>query len=188
VIDETSVYWANDSLGTNGAVAKVPLGGGRVTTLVSHQFNPLAIAVHDGYVYWVAGTGDPTLFRIPARGGAIDVVAYGVATDTLFVDEHDVYYADGILGGVYRVALDGGASTTLAMDEGAFHLVSDGARGVWYDMAGNIESVSLDGGQVSTVVSDASPLALAVGGGAILWSSPRGGDDLDTSIFRLTQK
>ena len=54
-----SVYWV--SVGTfqttgqtDGALYKVPIGGGSITTLATQQAGPTAVAVDSSSVYWVA--------------------------------------------------------------------------------------------------------------------------------------
>jgi hypothetical protein len=63
VVDATNVYWVNSGALSvtpySGAVMRKPQSGGTPTTLVSAQFNPLAIAVDATSVYWTSTTAGP---------------------------------------------------------------------------------------------------------------------------------
>jgi hypothetical protein len=72
-VDSTSVYWTNSGVGTSdGAVMKVPIGGGTPTTLASGPTS-FGIAVDATSVYWVSpGTiennySDGAVFRLTPK-------------------------------------------------------------------------------------------------------------------------
>ncbi len=50
-VDGNYAYWTNDG---DGTVARVPVGGGAVTTLATGQTQPWGIALDDKFVYWCA--------------------------------------------------------------------------------------------------------------------------------------
>jgi hypothetical protein len=54
VVDDTSIYWADNGL---GAILKVALTGGPVVTLAAAQNNPNFVAVDGTSVYWTNGGG-----------------------------------------------------------------------------------------------------------------------------------
>jgi hypothetical protein len=101
-IDETSVYWAETgcpadvTLPCEGAVLKVPKGGGVVTTLatmaptVSAQVS--ALAIDETTVYWLADA----VMSVPLAGGAATTLAMLPPNSTtgpgLAVDSTSLYW------------------------------------------------------------------------------------------------
>jgi hypothetical protein len=93
-VDGTSVYWTDGD-----AVAKVPIGGGTVTTLAMAQ-KPKLAATDAAYVYYVE---NGTLKKVPTVGGAVVPLAPCAAAG-LAVDATHVYWTDTTAGTVNRVA------------------------------------------------------------------------------------
>jgi hypothetical protein len=97
--------------GTNdGTLAKVPIGGGTVTTLISDSSLGAAadVAVDSAYVYWANESDPGSVFRIPLQGGVVETLATGqVSPYAIAVDASSVYWVnqgDGpVLGSVMQL-------------------------------------------------------------------------------------
>jgi hypothetical protein len=85
-VDATNVYWY-----TQGAISKVPVGGGDTVTLVSGSAG--AFAVDGTSVYW-AGAGG-SIKKVPIDGGAtvtLTIVPTGDQVSDIAVDAANVYW------------------------------------------------------------------------------------------------
>lgn len=111
--DGTNVYWANR--GGEGAIMKVPVGGGTPTTLASSQMVPQGIAVDHSDVYWA---NLDAVWKIPIEGGEPFKLAdtsllrddfgdFAVAIDTTRVYWHAIT-------SIVAVEMAGGTPTILA--------------------------------------------------------------------------
>jgi hypothetical protein len=101
-VDATHVYWTNlgplggDNLPApnTGAVMKVEIGGGSVTTIAPAQAVPVAILVSHGTVYWSEyGLSSPGLIMsaptsggtpVPLAVGLDDPAALAISANTIY--------------------------------------------------------------------------------------------------------
>jgi hypothetical protein len=126
--DEEFVYWvsagtyAGESLLADGAVRRVSKATGDVQTLASGLSFPIAIAVHDGFVYFSeAGVSQEDthagLRRVPSSGGEVTTLFDGAPVGSIAVDGTNAYFAiyriDAGLVDIGQVPLAGGAVTLL---------------------------------------------------------------------------
>ena len=89
-VDGTNVYWTNYK--SAGAVSKVPIGGGAVTTIAANQSYPYGIATDGANVFWT-NSGNGTVMAAPIGGGLARILASGQATpEAIAVDGESVYW------------------------------------------------------------------------------------------------
>ncbi len=105
-VTSSEVVWASD-----GAIVKVPIGGGAPQTLAQSD-TVLALAIDSGYVYWTAAPyPDGTVMKAPLTGGATTTLATGqdfeVAAFNVAVSGGIVYWIAG--GGIMSVPTSGGS-------------------------------------------------------------------------------
>jgi hypothetical protein len=119
-LDSTSVYFTTVTEDIDaGAVFKIALGGGAITTLGAGQRPALAVAVDNTNVYWTVATtsfaDQGAVMTSPLAGGTpMTLVSSdeGLFGQGLAVDSTSVYFTSGT--SVIRLPLGGGPSTTLA--------------------------------------------------------------------------
>jgi hypothetical protein len=125
------------------------------TVLASGQKAPGAIAVGNGFVYWVVADG--TVMRVPAAGGTPASVGGGCRTTALAIDAMNAYCA-GNDQSVRSIALAGGAVSVLAASEPALDLAVAGSRVYFTTYYGE----HISGGNAISVVG-----AVPTDGGAV---------------------
>lgn len=114
-VDSTYVYWSTFDK-TMGTIAKVPIGGGNVTTLASLQGGPRGIALdtttNPTTVYWV-NFYEGTVKKISSAGGAITTLATGqTVAMSLAVTSTTVFWTTAA-GTVAKCPVGGGATILL---------------------------------------------------------------------------
>jgi hypothetical protein len=184
-IDGDSVYWANDGAQNDGdvSVAKVPLGGGAVTALVSGVRSPNGIAVDRSRVYFCGlGADSVQLLSVPLAGGPLSVVATGFTNDPITIGPLGVYGSGP--GRILAAPLTGGAARPVVpdgtLDPSSFETygIAVDAHSVYWTMFGDPMSVMqapLGGGPAKTLTSAAGPgEGLAVDADAIYFATGRG--------------
>ena len=129
VVDATSVYFINGGTAANnyvdGALMKVPTGGGKTTTVVSGQ-SPSGLAIAGTNLYWtnygtfVSASTNYTLntvMTVPISGGDPAPLVSGqtgsVGPESVAVDATNVYWTNST-GTVMKLSLGGGTPITLA--------------------------------------------------------------------------
>jgi len=124
-----NVYVAGNN---DGAVKKIPAGGGAPVTLGTFD-HPKGVAVDNTGNVYVAATGNTTIKKILAAGGSVVDVGSGfTAPCGVAVDAAgNVYVADSVLRTVQKIPVGGGAIITIGS-------VYASATGVAVDPAGNI--------------------------------------------------
>lgn len=95
-VNPTSVYVGVNNQPIEGAIVRVPIGGGALTILASGQ-TPESVAVDATNVYWTnwSGTGG-SVVRAPLGGGAPTTLAAGPDAFGIAVDGSTVYWTNRI--------------------------------------------------------------------------------------------
>lgn len=144
VTDGTSIFW---TVGSGvPVVQKVAIAGGAPvvlsaeTTFAGPQECYWRIALAGGYVYWSAGSAQPTptgcaIKKVPVGGGATTTIVDVPFMRDFTVDESNVYYSQLLApsGTIERVPVGGGAPTGVVGDVIAWVLISDANRLYWMD-------------------------------------------------------
>ena len=181
--DEGAVYLVVER---NALIRINKSGSGERKELASNV--PREATLRDGYVYWRGSRGTamegrtPTLFRVPTRGGPVEMVSVGGDGDSVAIDCHHVYVSQfdsdavgsqspNALG---RMRLGGGPvasvvvipdhSEQLFVDAASLYAVSDLA--IW--------RVSLATGAPTHVKGVYEGRQFAIGDDAVYWSGPDG--------------
>jgi len=182
--DAGFVYWlASGNLGCgDGAIGRVPLGGGAPVTLLSGSLCGADLATDGAELFFF--TGDGTVARAPVAGGAITDLSEPLEEPCgLGWMDQDVYYADcayGFGGTVFKQPKLGGAAVPVAdLEAMAVRFgASDGALywTEWSDYrAGRILRTK---GSVTEVFVDGTPEApynLAFDATSVYWAELSGG-------------
>jgi hypothetical protein len=132
-VDATAVYWTTQSTGqaADGAVMKVPVGGGPPEVLASSQIRPATIAVDGTSVYWVSGDGlgDSNLMKVSRVGGAapVTLINYYTPLAALAVDATSVYWTDSVNGNARPNQPSGGRVSRMPSGGGAVQRLVEGS-------------------------------------------------------------
>jgi hypothetical protein len=196
-VDSTSVYWTN-TLGdgdpnASGAVVKMPLAGGNLTTL-ANSFRPFGIAVDATSVYWADYGG--LIQKMPIGGGTPTTLAtdqpgpFGIA-----IDSTSVYWTNPLTGTVLRAPLGGGSATTLASGQLLPHGIAVDATDVYWTnlgtaatnyVDGSVMKVPIGGGTVTTIsTGNQGPLGIAVGASGVYWAEHGTVSVVGGNIYRV---
>jgi hypothetical protein len=157
-VDATSLYWT-DIYG--GAIKKVSINGGIITTLATGLYNPGPIAIDSSNVYWAEPNDvDPfgKIKKTSINGGTETVLAiYSFNRAKLAVDSGYVYWidSDGENGwSVGKVHISGGeiailargqfvngssSAQALAIDSSSIYWILSG--GIYYPPPGSINKI-----------------------------------------------
>jgi hypothetical protein len=120
VVDATSVYFINGGTAANnyvdGALMRVPTGGGKTTTVVSLQWTPSGLAIAGTNLYWTNYFTSNTVMTVPISGGNPATLVSGQAgPEGIAVDATNVYWTNSTVSGtVMKMPLGGGTPITLA--------------------------------------------------------------------------
>jgi hypothetical protein len=175
-VDATSVYW-----GDGRGLMKVAITGGSPTTLVSNN-GVRFVALDAANVYFADGQ---SVFKVPLDGGAPPtLLAMASDVSALAADATNVYWLEFLAGSLKRVAIRGGAATTLATglriplrrsagEPVPFGLALD-ATTVYWTSENAVNAVSIGGGTpetLSTSDSSATPVGVAVDATNVYWTN-----------------
>ena len=177
-VDGTNIYWTSP---TGSTVMKVPLAGGKPTTLASGQSSPSAIAVDATNVYWTNSNGG-TVMTVPLGGGTPTALALGQANpNAIAVDATNVYWTNkGTLknnwgdGAVMKAPLAGGPSTPIASNQDTPAAIALDAGNVYWTnwgttALGTVMKVPLAGGAPTTLATGRGPEGIAVDAKNVYW-------------------
>jgi len=104
------LYWSNYQ---NGTINRANLDGTGVTTLVSGQTDPIAVAVDSSHIYWANYNG--TINSAPLTGGTATTLVTGQSDpDAVAVYGGRLYWANLGNGTIDEANLNGTGVTTLA--------------------------------------------------------------------------
>ncbi len=203
-VDATSVYWLYQGTSTNdyvdGAILRVSLDDGSMTTLASDQWLPSCIAVDANNVYWVGrdstsgNSAQRCLSKVALTGGSTTTLVAGQsAVHAIAVDATSVYWTNNVDGTVMKVALGGGAPVALASGQaGPAEIAVDAASVYWTNSDnGTVMKVPLGGGATTTLATgQPSPQGIAVDATSVYWTTAgtAEGGYLDGSVMKLTPK
>jgi hypothetical protein len=115
-VDSAYVYWSTFN-NTMGTIAKVPIGGGNVTTLAIMQGGPTGIALDTSTipttVYWV-NSKEGTVKKVSSSGGVITTLASGqLSPSRLAVTPTTVFWSNSGNSSIMKVPVGGGAATVV---------------------------------------------------------------------------
>jgi hypothetical protein len=192
-VDATHVYWTSYSsagcpddggpCSPDGAIRRVPIGGGIVTTLASGQESPAGLAVDEQNVYWTSlgiRIQDGSVRKVARAGGTPTTLAadqWGVGAD-IAVGSGYVFWT-GNSGGaetatVRKVPIDGGAvSVVVSGSSNGAGIAVDPWRIYWvsFDVSGgSVRSAPIEGGTPTVLADQVSPRGLAIDGTNVYWT------------------
>lgn len=183
-VDSTSVYWVE--LSDNGAIKKVGLNSGAVTTLASNLKYPVGILVDSTSVFWVdSNNGTWVIKKIDMNGGAITTLASGFATG-LDIDSENIYWSEiytassTTTGTIKKFNKNDGTVTILATNlKTVFDLAIDTSMVYWCEFdansnSGTINKMPKTGGSIITLASANQPTAILVDSTNVYWKENLG--------------
>ena len=137
VLDQTSVYWVDYTIGSGSSIKKVSKSGGAVTVLASGIGAVNQIAVDGTTVYWTEyneSTGSGQIRSVPSGGGPITTLASGTPAGSVYdvffpvgiaLDANYVYWGEGTGGGaIRRVPKAGGQVTDIDRGQGTVNFLA----------------------------------------------------------------
>jgi uncharacterized repeat protein (TIGR02543 family) len=181
-VDATNVYWSSLSY---GAIKKVPIAGGPVTTLASGQAMPYKLVVDASNVYWVNyGSGsaaDGAVMSVPIAGGTPTPLASGQSSPSgIAVRDGYVYWTARTAGTVSRIPVGGGTIEPLATGETLANDIDvDATSAYWVNWSSNtVKRVAITGGAVTPLASgQAMPYSLVVDAANVYWVNQGSGSN-----------
>jgi len=133
-LTDTDVVWG-DRLDGRVRVMRAPRAGGRATLIGDGNGGPIGIGVGAGHVYFSREAATFDLLDLDLATSRERVVAVNAAALGIVVDGADLIVTRCADGGLARVALDTGASTTLAPTYCPVTLALDGDEVFFSDYA-----------------------------------------------------
>ena len=180
-VDSSNIYWTQrgnvDSAGNiisgTGAIVKMNIATGVMTTLASGLSDPIGIDVDSVYVYWTeyatGTTGAGSVKKISISGGVSTTLASGLSSPWgIVIDSANVYWAENTSSGaIKKVSTSGGSITTLASGLiWPFAVAVDSTSVYWSEEpsnGGSVKKIAITGGTPTVLAtSTSSPQYLAV--------------------------
>ena len=183
-----NVYFSDEAdLDADGSVNVVAAdGSGAVTAIAAGITGPEQLAIIGGSLYWTVAGPPGGVESWPLGGGAVVQLGWGAlgSPTGIAVDATHVYFTEGLVGDVQRVALAGGPATTIGAGfTKADAIVTDGLHVYIGDWAGQAKSGQLghrivralvDGSSPENLVSAQSPRAMALDATSLYWVNGSG--------------
>ena len=170
-LDATSAYYV-----AGGAILKVALGGGTLTTLFSStQVAAIGIAVDATNIYWtdgiVYGPGTADLRQMPVGGGPATTLASSSSAtfSAIAVSATTVYWVDDNAGSLMSIPIGGGTLTTLISVGAPSGLVVDGTN-VYWSNNGDIVEQPVGGGVATTLATGQNVYDLVADATSVYWT------------------
>jgi hypothetical protein len=209
-IDANNVYLANGRATPNGAVLKVPLSGGSLTSLASGLATPHGITSDGTSVYFTTTVAAGQIFKVPADGSsaAISIVSAQPRPIDIVARPGAIYWLDqGDLvatgGSIWTSGTDGKNPTQLIGTLGVNrvgHLRVDASTIFFTDSAYGVRSIPITGAATASgVVEGALSRFLdisattvffsagAAGAGSTVLSGPLTGNDVQPDVVAQLQ-
>jgi hypothetical protein len=142
-IDDVSVYWADQALGT---INSCPLDGccdGLPDVLATGEDSPSALVIADGHLYWTDAAGEIRACTIDMCAAETLVAGGSYTPHRLAVDSAHVYFTDPLSGVIGRVPLGGGKVVNLESSENMPGGIAVGTSCVFWT-----ESPEADAGEI----------------------------------------
>jgi hypothetical protein len=158
-IDDKKLYWTEPY---DDALQSVVKKGGPYVTLAPTEYDPGAVAVAGGNVYWIQ-LFNGHIWDVATGGGTPQIMATSAPYLCLVAaDDTSFYFTDhdNVNGFVAKIPLGGGPITMLGTHADACEIVLD-ATTVYWGADGAVYAVPKSGG-ATTVVLDASANAVLV--------------------------
>jgi hypothetical protein len=184
-IDATGVvYWTAE-----GALRKVPAGGGPVTTAAPSGRGIVAAAATG--VYWTDDEHGTVMTTLVSGGPAISLASGRFAPGAIAVGPTAVYWAEGgelSNGAIMMLPLEGGSLATLVPGIRPRSLAVDATSIYWTDLtAGTVAKAPLAGGVATLLASDQKdPGSIAVDSTSVYWTDF--GRNGAGTVMKLTPK
>jgi hypothetical protein len=205
-VDADTVYFLKEGTwsGTynkDGSVNKLSMQGGAVTQLAAGQDWPVAIAVDNDHVFWVAqGTvaGTGRIVRIPKTGGVLEELASQQSAPCgLALNASSIFWRTNCNeavpgpGALMRAPKSGGAAGQLvASTDGSKYLAADDAYVYWTfagynkdQSTGQVLKVSIGNpaGPIVLASNQNHPRGLALDSTRVYWANAGSGTDMNPS-------
>jgi hypothetical protein len=201
-LDADSAYFVYASPSRVGVVAKVPLGGGAVTTIgTTDGVSPSGLAVSGDAAFWT-NTGsfgsNAGVLRVPVSSGTVSnlLVAHHPGFRAIAADSSFVYVVD-TNETIQRIPRAGGTPTILASGQPVNGALAVDATSVYWaggeDGLSHVVSVPIGGGELTTLASGTTVSgAIAVDATSVYFaesSVPKALGELVTSaLMKVTPK
>jgi hypothetical protein len=191
------IYWA-----TGSTIMQANLDGTGVTTLVTGQDDPGAVAVDSSHIYWVNSTdanGDlnsGTVMEANLDGTGVTTLVTGQDDPgAVAVDSSHIYWTTETeyppTGTIMAANLDGTGATTLLTTPNIAGIAVDSSHIYWTNYTdsnfdpnnGTINKANLDGTGATTLLTGQNyPFSLAVDTSHIYWTSPVSGTIMEANL------
>lgn len=139
-VDEGFVYWTDSD---PGVIAKMPIEGGPIATLVAKGDKTTGLAVDATHVYF-SEWGGGKIGRVLKAGGGIETLAQGQkGARSIAIDEGRVYWTHPPTGTIRSMKKSGGAVATHANDQKHPYSIAVDATSIYW--------ANVDGGTVMSI-------------------------------------